>query len=141
MFLSVVIVLLLVVLLWGGCHKEGFTHLIVTPTSRPMPVVPIAPITGEHPLYTVYNRYLTTRIEVRAAKMALGKVEDDGRALRAASQNNYTADIQDRLAAYNETWQAVQKSLILCINQYNLAARDLRHAQRQTGITLVTFSQ
>lgn len=159
--IAAIIVLLLLAVYWHSCPENMANHYRASATSRPIPSFTAKET--ERILAILYSRgfkierkgwtgppeilqlardldaYYKARGVVNYNKSKLLVFEKTLDELKAASQNNYTADIADKTAAAKSQWQQQQKLLSLSIGKYNQAAANLRAAQRKTGVILIRF--
>jgi hypothetical protein len=159
--IATIIVLLLLVVYWYSCPENMANHYRASATSRPIPAITakekadiIAILqskgfkfegkkwTGPPEIVRLagdLDGYMKARQSVNWRKSQLLAIEMKLAELKAASQNNYTANIADQTAAAKSQWQEQQKLLSLEIGKYNAAAAKLNIAQRKTGLILVSF--
>jgi hypothetical protein len=159
--IAAIIVLLLLAVYWHSCPENMANHYRASATSRPIPAITrkedaeILAILQRNGLKREGNdwvgppeilrlvrdfeNYIRARFAVNGRKSQLLAIEKTLDELKAASQNNYTADIADKTAAAKSQWQQKQKELSLEIGKYNAAAAKLNIVQRKTGVILIRF--
>jgi hypothetical protein len=144
----IVVVLLLIIIYLATVETTGkgenFTHVVATPTSRPIPAILASelPAPGTLPVAVqqALDEYLVARQRVGELKTKLMQNETLQVRLKAAANNDYNAALQDEMKAAATEWRARFSTLGFAIGKYNSAARNLAQVQKTYGLKVITFN-